>query len=97
MIRSRALTNAAWTGSKSAPAMLSLMSPNGSLMSQNGTPDATSPSETASIPSGELWFHLRIGTAIAAGHPWLTFLCPACQRIGEIDLRRLDPPSQRDN
>jgi hypothetical protein len=38
----------------------------------------------------ELWFHLRIGAAIAAGHPWLMFLCPACQQIGEIDLRRLD-------
>jgi hypothetical protein len=38
----------------------------------------------------ELWFHLRIGAAIAAGHPWLTFMCPACQQIGEIDLRRLD-------
>jgi hypothetical protein len=38
----------------------------------------------------ELWFHLRIGAAIAAGRPWLTFLCPGCQQIGEIDLRRLD-------
>jgi hypothetical protein len=38
----------------------------------------------------ELWFHLRIGAAIAAGHPWLTFICPGCQQIGEIDLRRLD-------
>ena len=38
----------------------------------------------------ELWFHLRIGAAIAAGHPWLTFACPGCQQIGEIDLRRLD-------
>ena len=38
----------------------------------------------------ELWFHLRIGAAIAAGHPWLTFICPACKQIGEIDLRRLD-------
>jgi hypothetical protein len=38
----------------------------------------------------ELWFHLRIGAAIAASHPWLTFICPACQQIGEIDLRRLD-------
>jgi hypothetical protein len=37
----------------------------------------------------ELWFHLRIGAAIAAG-PWLMFLCPACQQIGEIDLRELD-------
>jgi hypothetical protein len=38
----------------------------------------------------ELWFHLRIGGAIAAGHPWLMFVCPACQQIGEIDLRKLD-------
>jgi hypothetical protein len=38
----------------------------------------------------ELWFHLRIGAAIAAGQPWLTFICPACQQIGEIDLRSLD-------
>ena len=38
----------------------------------------------------ELWFHLRIGAAIAAGHPWLTFVCPACLQIGEIDLRMLD-------
>jgi len=38
----------------------------------------------------EPWFQLRIGTAIAAGHPWLSFICPACQQIGEIGLRRLD-------
>jgi hypothetical protein len=38
----------------------------------------------------ELWFHLRIGAAIAAGHPWLSFYCPGCQQIGEIDLRTLD-------
>jgi hypothetical protein len=38
----------------------------------------------------ELWFHLRIGGAIAADHPWLIFVCPACQQIGEIDLRKLD-------
>ena len=38
----------------------------------------------------ELWFHLRIGAAIAAGHPWLTFICPACQQIGEIDPRGID-------
>jgi hypothetical protein len=38
----------------------------------------------------ELWFHLRSGAAIAAGHPWLTFIYPACQQIGEIDLRTLD-------
>jgi hypothetical protein len=34
----------------------------------------------------ELWFHLRIVAATAAGHPWLTFICPAWQQIGEIDL-----------
>jgi hypothetical protein len=38
----------------------------------------------------ELWFHLRLGAGVAAGRPWLMFLCPACQQIGEIDLRRLD-------
>jgi len=38
----------------------------------------------------ELWFHLRIGAAIAAGYPWLTFMCPGYQQIGEIDLRSLD-------
>jgi hypothetical protein len=31
-----------------------------------------------------------IGAAIAVGHPWLTFLCPASQQIGEIDLRTFD-------
>jgi hypothetical protein len=38
----------------------------------------------------ELWFHLRVGAAIVAGYPWLTFICPGCQQIGEIDLRSLD-------
>jgi hypothetical protein len=38
----------------------------------------------------ELWFHLRIGAALAAHHPWLAFVCPACQQIGEIDPRMLD-------
>jgi hypothetical protein len=32
----------------------------------------------------ELWFHLRIDAAIAPAI-WLSFICPACQRIGEID------------
>jgi hypothetical protein len=27
---------------------------------------------------------------LSADHPWLTFICPACQQIGEIDLRRMD-------
>jgi hypothetical protein len=37
-----------------------------------------------------LWFHLTIGAAIIAGRPWLTFVCPACRVIGEVDLRTLD-------
>jgi hypothetical protein len=41
----------------------------------------------------ELWFHLRhlrSGSPIAAGRPWLSFICPTCHEIREIDLRRLD-------
>ena len=38
----------------------------------------------------ELWFYSTIGAAIAAGVPWLTYLCPACQQVGSIDLRTLD-------
>jgi hypothetical protein len=38
----------------------------------------------------ELWFHLHVGAAIAAGHPWLSFYCPGCSQIGEIDLRTLN-------
>ena len=28
--------------------------------------------------------------AIAAGVPWLTYSCPACQQVGVVDLRTLD-------
>jgi hypothetical protein len=37
-----------------------------------------------------LWFYPTIGAAIAAGVPWLTFSCPACQQVGAVDLRTLD-------
>jgi hypothetical protein len=37
-----------------------------------------------------LWFYPTIGAAIAAGVPWLTFSCPACQQVGTVDLRTLD-------
>ena len=30
----------------------------------------------------ELWFYPTIGAAIAAGVPWLTYSCPACQQVG---------------
>jgi hypothetical protein len=36
-----------------------------------------------------LWFYPTIGAAIAAGFPWLTFSCPACQ-FGSVDFRTLD-------
>lgn len=38
----------------------------------------------------ELWFYPTIGAAIAAGYPWLSFSCPACQQVGTVDLRTLD-------
>ena len=38
----------------------------------------------------ELWFYPTVGAAIAAGVPWLTYSCPACQQIGAVDLRTLD-------
>jgi hypothetical protein len=37
-----------------------------------------------------LWFYPTIGAAIAAGLPWLTFSCPACQQVDAVDLRTLD-------
>jgi hypothetical protein len=37
----------------------------------------------------ELWFHPTIGGAIAGGRPWLSFWCPACGQVGEVDLRTL--------
>jgi uncharacterized membrane protein YqiK len=38
----------------------------------------------------ELWFFPTSGAAIAAGVPWLSFSCPACQQVGVVDLRTLD-------
>jgi hypothetical protein len=38
----------------------------------------------------KLRFDLTVGVTIATGHPWLTFICPACQQTGEIDLRAID-------
>ena len=35
-------------------------------------------------------FYPTIETAVLAGTPWLTFMCPACRRCGELDLRVLD-------
>jgi hypothetical protein len=35
-------------------------------------------------------FYPTIGAAIAAERPWLSVLCPACRRVGNVDLRRLD-------
>jgi hypothetical protein len=34
--------------------------------------------------------HPTLRAAIAAGTPWLSFCCPACRHVGEIDLRKID-------
>jgi hypothetical protein len=31
-----------------------------------------------------------IGAAIEAGKPWLSFWCPGCGQVGDVDLRKLD-------
>ncbi len=38
----------------------------------------------------EMFFSPTIGGAIIGGHPWLSFYCPGCQTVGEIDLRKTD-------
>jgi hypothetical protein len=38
----------------------------------------------------ELFFYPTIRAAITAECPWLDYTCPACCRIGEIDLRQVD-------
>jgi hypothetical protein len=38
----------------------------------------------------DLRLYPTIGSAIAAGVPWLTYSCPACQQVGWVDLRTLD-------
>jgi hypothetical protein len=35
-------------------------------------------------------FYPSIGTALATGCHWLHVVCPACQQLGETDLRKLD-------
>jgi hypothetical protein len=35
-------------------------------------------------------FYPPIETALLAGTPWLAYQCPACQLIGDVDLRTLD-------
>jgi hypothetical protein len=35
-------------------------------------------------------FYPTLETAIMAGTPWLSYQCPACQAVGEVDLRTLD-------
>lgn len=38
----------------------------------------------------DLFFFPTIRAAITAGCPWLDYMCPACCRVGEIDLRQVD-------
>jgi hypothetical protein len=35
-------------------------------------------------------FYPTLETALLAGTPWLSYQCPACQVVGEVDLRTLD-------
>ena len=44
---------------------------------------------------GELLYYPTFFAALRTGHRWLTFQCPACQQIGEVDLcwARLPPRS----
>jgi hypothetical protein len=36
-------------------------------------------------------FYPTIETVLLAGTPWLAYQCPACQLVGDVDLRTLDP------
>jgi hypothetical protein len=38
----------------------------------------------------EMFFSPTIGGAIIGGHPWLSFYCPGCSTVGEVDLRKTD-------
>jgi hypothetical protein len=38
----------------------------------------------------ELFFYPTIRAAITAECPWLDYMCPACCRVGEIDVRQVD-------
>jgi|SRR5215471_15234052 hypothetical protein len=35
-------------------------------------------------------FYPTIETAVIASTPWLSFMCPGCKAMGEVDLRTLD-------
>jgi hypothetical protein len=35
-------------------------------------------------------FYPTVGTALVTGCPWLHVCCPACQQMGETDLRKID-------
>ncbi|MCX7348709.1 MAG: hypothetical protein NTZ54_04030, partial [Alphaproteobacteria bacterium] len=35
-------------------------------------------------------FYPTVGTALATGCHWLHIVCPACQQMGETDLRKID-------
>jgi hypothetical protein len=38
----------------------------------------------------ELLFYPTFRTALAAGLPWLEYMCPGCRQVGELDLREVD-------
>ncbi len=38
----------------------------------------------------QMLFYPTFATALHSDHRWLTFLCPACRQVGEIDLAQFD-------
>jgi hypothetical protein len=42
----------------------------------------------------ELLFYPTFRTALAAGLPWLEYICPGCRQVGELDLREVDRHSE---
>ena len=35
-------------------------------------------------------FYPTLETVMLAGTPWLSYMCPSCQLVGEVDVRTLD-------
>jgi hypothetical protein len=81
MIGTRARTSVASIGSSKEPTTPARTRPS-------ALPDASSPSGTA----GDQGAASCGFTYTSVPHPylWLSFICPACQQISEIDLRTLD-------
>jgi hypothetical protein len=42
------------------------------------------------IAGAALWFYPTIRAALISRCPWLTYQCPACRQLGDLDLRTVD-------